>query len=577
MRTTWKRGSLIAACALLLALTPLRAAHAAPANDVEGYVLTMDSGDVVIDVGKQRGAAIGDVVELWRPLKLKHPVTGKMVLDRFLIGRLRLVQVRDQLSLAQPDGALARPVAAGDVVILRGSAPLHAPPTPTPAGSTPAPAPTGAPPTVIPADLEAEALASLFDSLHDASIEKRIAHYEAFIKQFPKSRFRKTLEEEAAALRTILQGPSAGSQAKEGAFAPTSLSFEAPKEVIEGSTITMAVEIAGDVTGAVLQLKGPDDTAYTAIPMKSAGPRYYRVTLPKERVRAPSIAYFIEAVLPNGATHPVEGNAGSPRTAKVEAAPKTTPPAKWLSTAAIWTDYSDYNRLRRNDWAWQTEGFFGMRFGDLGLRAVRSGFGVFKGEGGSVEDLDVGWSEGKAKNPRKVGLTYGYIEGEWGFLPNFGMAARAIVGLEEPDTPGGSGVTGGAQGFVRIGNDRKTNLLIGGEFLGGVGLRGITQFELKVFPRFPILFRSEVTNQPAGSAPSKVKIAELSKDPGNISTGSSDLGVRAILQLGWRAIPSPAEGGRGTVGMTFFVRGSYQGRTINHAGPGVGAGAQVEW
>ncbi|MGZ3420100.1 MAG: hypothetical protein ACXWUG_02455 [Polyangiales bacterium] len=548
---------------ILLSLAGTRLVEAAPATDVEGYVLTMDSGDVVIDVGKARGAAVGDVVELWRPLKLKHPVTGKMVSDRFRIGTLRLVQVRDQLSLAQPDGALARPVAAGDVVVLRGTTPLLAPPV-APSTSTSAPAP--APGPMLQADPEADALAALFESLRGATIEKRIAAYKAFVKNNPTSRFRKTLEEEAAALQALLANAGAP---KPSELPPAALSFDAPKEVIEGSTITIAIEIGGEITGAVLQLKGPDETAYTPFPMKSAGPRYFRITLPKERVHAPGITYFIEAVLPNGATHPVEGNAAAPRTAKVETAPKPAAPPKWLSTAAIWSDYSDYNRLRHNDWAWQTEGFFGMRFGDVGLRAVRSGFGVFKGEGGSVDELDV-----QGKSPRSVGLTYGYVEGEWGFLPNFGLAARAIVGLEEPDKPGGSGVTGGAQGFVRIGNDRKTNLLIGGEFLGGVGLRGITQFELKVFPRFPILFRSEVTNQPAGSAPSRIKTEQLGKD---IAIGSSDLGVRAILQLGWRAIPSPAEGGKGAVGMTFFVRGSYQGRTINHAGPGVGAGAQVEW
>src|SRR6185369_2752594 len=119
MRTQWKRAPLAAVAAMLLALAVPRVLEAAPTNDVEGYVLTLDSGDVVVDVGKLRGASVGDVVELWRPLKLKHPVTGKMVVDRFRIGTLKLVQVRDQLSLAQPDGALARPVAAGDVVVLR--------------------------------------------------------------------------------------------------------------------------------------------------------------------------------------------------------------------------------------------------------------------------------------------------------------------------------------------------------------------------------------------------------------------------------------------------------------------------
>jgi len=134
-----------------------------------------------------------------------------------------------------------------------------------------------------------------------------------------------------------------------------------------------------------------------------------------------------------------------------------------------------------------------------------------------------------------------------------------VIGLGE------DGVTGGAQGFIRIGNDKKTNLLIGGEFLDGVGLRGITQVELAVFPRFPVILRTEVTNQPAGTKPTGKHFDDIVA--AGQSTDTGDLGVRAIAQVGWRVTPE----------LTVFVRGSYQGRTINHAGPGGGAGVMVSW
>jgi len=114
----------------------------------------LSEGDIVIDLAHQRGATDGAVVELWRPLAVKHPVTGQLINDRFLIGRLKLVQVRDALSLARPDGKLARAALAGDIVILRlakaagpaGAKPvLVVPVAPTPSAPVPAAATSAAP------------------------------------------------------------------------------------------------------------------------------------------------------------------------------------------------------------------------------------------------------------------------------------------------------------------------------------------------------------------------------------------------------------------------------------------------
>jgi hypothetical protein len=132
--------------------------------------------------------------------------------------------------------------------------------------------------------------------------------------------------------------------------------------------------------------------------------------------------------------------------------------------------------------------------------------------------------------------------------------ACVLVGLER------DGLTGGFLGFVRLGNDLETNLLLGAEVLGTIGIRGITQLELATFPRFPILLRTEVTNQPAGSPSGD-------STPPTTSHEQGDVGGRAIAQLGYRVLPT----------LTLAVRGSYQGRTINHAGPGVGGGVTYTW
>ena len=88
---------------------------------IEGHLLEIDEGAlIVLDLAGASGASDGDVLELWRPLRLRHPVTKKPVVDRFLIGRpVLLTQVRERLALAKIEGKLLRPAAVGDVVILR--------------------------------------------------------------------------------------------------------------------------------------------------------------------------------------------------------------------------------------------------------------------------------------------------------------------------------------------------------------------------------------------------------------------------------------------------------------------------
>jgi hypothetical protein len=511
------------------------ASHAAPTAGADATVIAIDAGELVVDIGSAKGVHDGDVLELWRPVRLRHPVTGQLLVDRFRIGSVRLTQVRSTLSLSVIDGALARPPATGDVVLLPDRGPpatsaaalpeLNAKPGP-PATSPNAPAAAAlpaSPPVQI--DADAQALSELMTSLTGSDPARRALAYDTFALSHPRSRFARVLREEMEALRA----PAHTEQ--------RTYQWSAPKldRVRAGEPQSFAVELDPFFVGAVVHVRHKGAAGYRSVPMENIGPRYWAATLPGDAMSDGGMEYFVEGVPKESAAVAVIGTAAEPRDVAVEALPGSPKPPGTLAQVSLQSEYASFNARRANDYVWQTEGSVGWRLHDEGIRAIRSGFGVLRGQGGSLQDLDV-----LGKDPRSVGLTYGYVETEVTLTPSYALIARPILGLRE------RGITGGAQAFVRIGNDLRTNLSVGGEVLGTVGQRGIVQLDWRTIKRVPIVLRTEVTNQPASS---------------------SDVGARAIAQVGYQL----------TNELVVAVRGSYQGRTINHAGPGAGLAASYQW
>jgi hypothetical protein len=553
-----------------------RAEPSAPASEsVEGHVVAFELGDVVVDIAGDRGATTGALLELWRPLTLKHPVTGQMVSDRFLIGHLRLSQVRGALALARPDGKLAQPAQPGDIVVLHRALAAAGKPNPVKA-TVPEPVvkqgepaePALSPPAALspfgvtppdrdkpqlsqagPAVVEADAaeVGALFDQLRGAGVATRVLAYEGYVKRHPRGKYAVVLYEEAAQLRRLVTLENGGLGASE------LRNFEPPREARSHTPLRLAIELTNGPVGAVIHSRNAGEVAYRSTPMTRMGEGYFGATVEAERLNAPTLEYFIEGVGAEGKATPIVGSAMEPQHVVVSDVPTPKPPARYPATLTLSTDYADWNNLKGNDVVWQTEGAVGMRFRDIGLRAARTGFGVYRGIGGSLAELDQQKLSG-----RKVGLTYGYLEGEFGLSYFISIIGRMVIGM------GDNGVSGGAQGLLRIGNDRDTNLMIGGEVLGGVGLRGITELELATLPRVPILFRTEVTNQPAGAGANAVIGASATN---TVAVDQGEVGARAIAQVGYRFLPD----------LVVSVRGSYQGRTINHAGPGFGGAVSYQW
>jgi hypothetical protein len=557
-RRRFKALALAGAAAAFLGALGEAAAQRAPSSDVNGVVLAIEQDDLIIDIGSDRGAVEGDSVEIWRPIKLKHPVTGKVFTDRFLIGALQLGQVRPVVSLAKVVGTLTRDPEKGDVIIMASKGPKIAPADTkaAPAGpGTSAPAGTTEP-SGSPQDPEVAGIAKMLDNLRGSDPVQRIRVYEDYVRTQPKGRFARFLYEEAQALRKVYElerkrqsdpGPKEPKQDD----TPTLRMFDKPSEAVGGQPLRLAVELSEKATGAVLHVRSAGQPAYTSLPMAPAGSGYFAATVPEEKMSGGELQFFIEAATVAGVVVPVVGQSGSPERIELQKPAVPALKSKAAGSVMLLTDFADYNRFKGNDQVWQTEGYFQMRYDDTGIRALRTGFGVFRGVGGTVSDLD---ERGLA--PRKVGLTYGYLELEVAPLKAFSIIGRTVVGL------GDDGVTGGGQILFRIGNDLQTNLVLGGELLGGVGLRGFTQLELNTFKRFPILLRIEVSNQPAGADASDAQI-----DDEMVSQGSGEVGGRGIVQAGWRIVDP----------LVVSVRGSFQGRTINHAGPGFGGAVSYQW
>ncbi|WP_437949229.1 hypothetical protein WME98_53160 [Sorangium sp. So ce296] len=535
----------------------------ARADEATGVVLEIQGNDLLLDLGQTVGVSEGARVQLWRPVRLKHPITGKTVTDRFLIGTLQIVQLRPTISLAQAVGTPTRTPQAGDVVIASGIPPAPAKKPDKPAKDA-SDSTYGIPASNAPraGDPDAAALAAMFESLGGADPAARIDAYEKYVRASPSSRFAPVLNEEAQALRRMMVAESKASEQKAtdkaSAKGDLLLAFITPAGAVAGVPLELGMQLRDGAVGAVVHLRTPKQPNYQPFPMTPMGRGYFSTVIPGSALINQHMEFFAEAATSAGEMVAVVGSSTAPAELPLEPRLPDHEPAPIETTVAVSTDFADYNRLRDNDYMLQVEGMVSLRYGDTGIRALRTGFGVYSGYGGNVEELD-----GELDlDPRKVGLTYGYLETEVGFSYGASLIGRALVGLGE------GGVSGGGHVMFRIGNDKHTNLVLGGELLGGIGARGITQLELAAFRRFPMLFRVEVTNQPAGATgePS-VEPAEESEASKKVSQGKGKVGARAVLQLGWR-VQDP---------LVFSVRASYQGRTIDHSGPGVGAAVSYQW
>ncbi|HLM45186.1 MAG TPA: hypothetical protein VK458_15025, partial [Myxococcaceae bacterium] len=94
---------------LLLAVPALAAPR-------QAYILRIEGADAFADIGQADAAAPGTRLRVFRVIEARHPVTGKVLRDRFLLGELEVLEAGAALSRVGGSKELLARLEVGDEV-----------------------------------------------------------------------------------------------------------------------------------------------------------------------------------------------------------------------------------------------------------------------------------------------------------------------------------------------------------------------------------------------------------------------------------------------------------------------------
>jgi hypothetical protein len=501
---------------------------------VTATVVALDAEQLVLDVGKDR-VKVGDTLRLFRTIEVKHPLSGKLLRDRFPNGSARVVQAGDALSIAVPVEAPPRPPAIGDGAERERPAPVVR--TVAPQCSECA--------RVVQVQRE---ILELWYSTLGKPIEQRVSLLRAFLELRPASPYRSWLESEITFYSSGQAASSARPIASEAAASALAKVVRAlPLErALEGTKLVAGVYVPPETRLRSVRLwlrKDRKAGEYTPLDYALDARGQGRVEVPESFVQAPGFAYFIEATLGDNSALPVLASAAAPRFCTVQKKPGA-PVRSNMSRVRAATEYVSFDGLTGRDYYYLFEADFLLRLPTRVLEGLRTGYGHYRGRGGSVKELDE-----LELSPAPAAFTYGYLELVLGLHELFALMPRLEVGLGRPPNESNSiksQLRAGGQLRVRIGRANGTHLILAGETIPEIGQRAFVGLSLGLLEKFPMAFEVHVTDQPVNT---------------------DELGVRAVFELGYR--PSPV--------FALSARASYQGRTINHTGPGLGLAATFDW
>ncbi len=545
-------------------------ASAQPAPEMahrEGTVVRVDGDLLMVDLGRGAGLEEGQRVPVFRPITVRHPITGQSLRDRYPLGTLQVYSVGDSLSVLRLTSALLRPPAVGDRVVSpeapepTASRPATTPvamatPTATPRAPRPAPRPAAppiaatwevAPPATAPApaalaasaapgvDAEERAVLTVFLATIGQRPADRVARWSAYLREHRESPWADRVRAEIAAIL------STASEPPRPAVPPGPSVRGAPAESLRlGDPALVALQVHGTaVLGGRISARRPGAERYVTVTLARDGDGFVRGEVPRALVTLEGFEYFVELDVEGGSSIPVLGTSASPLLVAVEPGPGDAPDPRGRTRIDLRADFADVgSRTIGTRYVAQRfvliEGDFLQRLDSRALYGYRVGFGVYNGEG-----LPLALLPGDlAAQPSTV--VYGYHELEFAPSDFVHIIARAQVGVHR------AGLVGGAQARLRIGQEQRTNLVLGGDVLTEVGQKAFFALNFFPHPAVPMLAQGEVFNQ---------------------SIASGDPMFRVVAQVGWRA----------TRWLTLAARGSYQLRNIQNGGFGAGLSTTFDW
>jgi hypothetical protein len=517
-------GGAAALCAALIAAP----GQAAADRIVRGVVVTREASEIYLDIGRERGATDGAPVRLRRPIRLRHPVSGAWVSDELPLAESRLTRVGDSLSMARLGADLYARIRVGDVaeVLVAESAPEPA--------RRPGRAPAPAPPVT---DRDTAEVLAVWDATAGAALDVRIAAWERYLAGHPSSRYAASVRSDLDLLRDLRRRrPTPG---VEDAVVMEGVAHDAPARADGGQPLELAFALRdpGRVLAAWLHYRPLGDPTYRRVALRPDGDGYLRGELPARALAAPGIEYFAEVATSDGRVGAAVGRPAAPVSVAIERpSGRLFDERRHRSRVSLTTTYLDFATFDRRgsgddhrDRFLLNEADFLYRLKFGLLHGIRMGMGAINGRGGFADRVD----------PEKAGFHYGFTEAELRGGPTRAVLARVIAGL------GREGLGFGLEGRLRLGAEEGSNLTFALSSLEEIGFLSEVRMQWGALEEVPLGFAVAVTDQP----------------------NRGDLGLRLSTDVGWRALPwfQPT------------VRLSYQGRSVEHSGVGVGGGLVFDW
>lgn len=523
----------VIALALVLALV---ARAAADDEIVQGNVVKVEQQEIYVSLGARQGVATGAAVRLKRPIKLKHPVTRAIVEDWVPIGSATITQAGGALSRAVV-GDLIAAIKVGDVVEVL----IDRPDRPTAPEPAPAVPPSPAAPEVDPAAVE---VLGLFAAQTGQPVEARIAGWERYLSMRAGSPYADAIRTEVDTLRD-LRDQMRPTTTSSGADVVTTADHNSAKTARAGADVPLVfvLEHPERVASAFLHYRARGSRTFHSLLLAREHDIYLRGVIPARFVAPPGIDYFVEVSTPSGRSGLALGSPTNPVALEVAAPPLTDQfgAAPGMSSVKIAADYLDFATFDkrsgdRTDRMVTANVDFIYRLRSW-VQSIGVGYGVYSGTGGFAK------REWTTMDPApRAGFQYGYADIEVGGHADtlaLSVGTKVIAGV------GREGFGMGVEGRFRIGDRDGTNLLFAARTVEQVGFLTDIRFGARPAPKLLVGIGVGATNQP----------------------NQGDVGVKLATELEWIGFST----------VSIILRGSWQGRDIDHGGIGGGGGLGFYW
>jgi hypothetical protein len=405
------------------------------------------------------------------------------------------------------------------------------------------PAPNGTP--------EQRAAIALWLRTLERPPEVRIALYRDFLTHNPTSPYRSMIVREILALGA-LGGASTATPPIAAAPAPVpqgeddeafDVAADPARELRVGQAAAVAVQLAPGrpAHSGILSVRQDDEADFSAIVMRVEQDGYLRARVPAQYVTPPGFFYFVEVVDGDGRARPALASADEPVYVAVARPGGPADSTRGRSRIDLRSEFADvgsrtFEGRYRPEWFLLTEGDFFQRIRFHAIYGYRVGFGVYTGMGQPLS----AYEPGDETPARSATVVYGYHELELGIVEMVHAMLRVEVGIHE------QGLVGGGQLRLRIGDEQRTNIVVGGDVMDEVGQKATFAFTFFPAERLPILALGEVFNQ---------------------TIDGGDPMFRLVTQVGYRF----------ERWVSLALRGSYQLRNVSHGGFGGGAAINLDW